>query len=230
MGHRGGKGAVAPGRTLAAQSQGWAPRMLPPCCQPCRWLLAMPGEDRRKVLLGLDAKGGFGAGRWDLFGWGMKVAAVGWHDALRSRGSTVAGVPPHQRGGAWRCLSVRQQVPAHGQGGESWCLRGCRGWAAAAGWRVASPRPRYSLAAGLPREMALAQRCSAAGQLGPAQRGGRIQAAGSAAPPGVPLCSPLLPSFPPSACRSLPAPPPRAHGRLRSGWRYGSLSKPIRRN
>lgn len=46
----------------------------------------------------------------------------------------------------------------------------------------------------------------------------------SIAPPGMSACSPLLPSF------LLLTPPPHAHGRLRFGWQYGSLSKPIRRN
>lgn len=172
------------------------------------------------------------------------MAATGRCNVLRSRGSAMAGVPSRHpfptrgrcAGGASGAGPVHlsglagSRSRARRRGGESRCLQGCRGWAAVGGHTV-SPLPRHSLAAGLPWEMALAQHCSAAGQLGPAWQGGEwIQAAGSAAPPGVPLCSPLLPSFPPSACRSRPAPPPRAHGRLRSGWRYGSLSKPIRRN
>ena len=221
LGDHGGKGAVAPRRTLAAQTQGRAPPVLPRWHQPCRWLPAMPGEDGGKVPLGLDAKGGFGAGRWELLGQEMKVAATGRRNAQHGRGSTVAGVPSrHTFPTRGRCTGgasgagplrlsglVGSRSRAHRQGGESWCLRGCRGWAAV-GRHTASPLPRHSLAAGLPWEMALVQHCSAAGQLGPARRGGTDPGSRQHRSPGGAALLPLfsLPSLPPCA---VPSPLPR---------------------
>lgn len=51
------------------------------------------GGGRRESAAGAGRKGGFGAGRWELLGQEMKVAATGRCNVLHSRGSAVAGVP-----------------------------------------------------------------------------------------------------------------------------------------
>lgn len=81
------------------------------------------------------------------------------------------------------------------------------------GWHAANPLPWQSLAAGLPWEMALAQVCSAAGQLGPAQQGGTDPGSRQHRSPGGAALlppSPLLPSLRvPLPPRAAPSPLPR---------------------